>query len=185
MQSKWLKFLIIGLQIFFFFVLFSGSNGMCRVRTHVYARTYARAYCVFASAYAHAYAYNSCAYVRAYCEYARSYCAYALAYAQLYHAYVRAYARAYILFFQKLRKKIKRMFPSFDFVVQYNKCGQACICFICVTLQLCTASPNEQWTTMSSSKQNKLSRFRLYPGIYFWFSYTRIMLSAYDSRTTH
>ena len=90
-----------------------------------------------------------------------------------------------IFFFQKLWKKIKRMFPIFDFFVQYNKCGQACICFICVTFQLCTASPTEQWTTMSSSKQNKLLRFRVYPGIYFWFSYTRIMLSAYDSRSTH
>ena len=47
-------------------------------------------------------------------------------------------------FFQKRRTKIQRMLPSFDFVVQYNSCGQACICFICVTLQLCTASPSEQ-----------------------------------------
>ena len=70
------------------------------------------------------------------------------------HTHLRTHScamRTYVLthvpiyfFFQKLRKKIKRMFPSFDFVVQYNKCGQACICFICVTLQLCTASPNEQ-----------------------------------------
>ena len=31
------------------------------------------------------------------------------------HAYARTYGRAYIYFFQKLRKKIKLMFPSFDF----------------------------------------------------------------------
>ena len=80
---------------------------MCRVRTHAYARMYARPYCVFASAYAHAYAYNSYAYARAYCEYE-------LAYAQFCHAYVRTYAPDYILFFSNEGKK-------------YNVCSLASI----------------------------------------------------------
>ena len=71
--------------------------------------------------------HNEYARARAYYEYAR--------------ANVRAYARAYILFFQQLRKKIKRMFPSFDFFVQHDKCGQASICIICVTMKVCTAIP--------------------------------------------
>ena len=67
--------------------------------------------------------------------------------------------RILYIFFQKLRKKIKRMFPSFDFFVQYNKCGQACICFICVTLQLCTASKlKEEEERISLFQQQRIKK---------------------------